>query len=148
MPKQLDVTVSIPLNAGAVRTRLQDPRMVEHVAMAAGASSAKVSTDGDATIVERELEVPASARAMLKGNTVHTTERRVWGLSGAEISVTVQGVEAGFKGWLELRESGEYCAATLSGVVEARLGFASAIAESVLRDRLTDTFRAECEAVA
>lgn len=143
MAKTIDMTVSIPVNAGAVRLALTDPASCQRMALAAGAASASAEADDETLIVRREIVAPKSAQALLKGPTIHTVERRTWGLAAAAIDIETDGMDLRFHGQLELRETGAHCNAILTGTVEAHVGFASSIAESVLRDKLMEGFEAE-----
>lgn len=147
MAKTIDVTVPVDMQAGAVRARLLDAEILRGIAMAAGAMAATVTVDGAVTNIVRTMEVPEAARAMVKAASIDVTERRTWGLSGADVEITVQDLPVTMVGMLELKETGDHCVVHATGTVTARMGFAGPLVEGLLRERMIEAIRAELEAL-
>jgi len=147
MAKTIDVTISAPMHAGAVRSKLADPDTLRRIALAAGAVEATATADGEVTTIVRTIEVPASAQAMVKGSTIEITERRTWQLSGADVEISVAGLPATMRGRLDLKETGEHSIVHATGTIEAHMSFVGPLVEALLRDRMTEAIRAEIEAL-
>lgn len=147
MAKTLDVTFSIPLNAGAVRTQLRNADDLVRIAYASGAVNASATVDGNVTIVTRSIEAPANARGFLKSDTLQVVERRTWTQNGADIELTITGFPLGMTGHIDMKEHGDNCVMHIVATVEARMGIASPLAEGMLKERLNEAIRAECEAL-
>lgn len=147
MAKTIDLTVPADMQSGAVRARLFDPEILRSIALAAGAVAATATVEGDVTTIVRTMEVPEAARAMMKASNIDVIERRVWQLAGANVEITVEGLAVTMVGSLELKETGDHCLVHVTGTVTARMGFASPLVESLLRERMIEAIRAEIEAL-
>ena len=147
MAKTIDVTLSIPLNAGAVRSQLRNADDLVRIAYASGAVDASATVDDNITTVIRTIDAPANARGFLKSDTIQVVERRTWTQNGADIELTVTGFPLGMTGHIDMKEHGENCVMHIVASVEARMGIASPLAEGMLKDRLHEAIKAECEAL-
>ena len=147
MAKTIDVTVPAPMQSGAVRDRLMDAEILRHIALAAGAIAASVTIEDNVTTVVRTIEVPDSVRGMLKASSIDVIERRTWQLAGADVELTVEGMPVTMKGRLELQETGAHCLVHATGTIEARMSFVGPVVESMLRERMIESIRAEIEAL-
>lgn len=147
MAKTIELTVPVNMQAGAVRARLLDADILRSIALAAGAIAATATVDGAVTTIVRTMEVPQAAHVMVKGASIDVTERRVWELSGAAVEITVEGLPVTMVGTLDLKETGDHCVVQATGTVTARMGFASPLVETLLRERMIEAIRAELEAL-
>lgn len=147
MAKTIDLTFSFPMNAGAVRGKLQQLSDLERIASASGAAVVSVEVDGNITTVVRQIEAPANARAFLKSDVLEVVERRTWLQTGADVEVSITGQPMAMKGRIEFTDHGANCQMRVSGTVEAHMGIASPLAEGVLRQRLIEAIHAESEAL-
>lgn len=148
MAKTIDETLSIEMNAGAVRSRMSDPDLLPSIAVSAGAEHASVVVeDGGTVVITRRFAVPAAARAMVKSDVIDVIERRTWVQFGADVHITVQDLPVEITGHMELKEHGARCIMRFGATVVAHMGFASPLAEGLLRDTLIEQFRAESEAL-
>lgn len=147
MAKEINITVPIPNTAGAVRAQLRDAVDLERIAHAGGAIEARATVDGNVTRIIRTMEAPASARAYLKSDTIEVVEERTWLQSGANVSVNVTGFDITMDGRIALEDHSTSCILHFSGTVKAHLGVVSPLAEGVIKDRLSEAIKAECEAL-
>lgn len=147
MAKTIDLVISTPMHPGAVRLRLLDAETLRHIALAAGAIAATATVDGDVTTIVRTIEVPESARAMMKASAIDVTEVRTWQLSGADVEIRVDGLPLQMKGRLDLQGTGIHCLVHATGTIEARMSFVGPLVESWLRERMIESIRAEIEAL-
>jgi hypothetical protein len=147
MAKTIDLVISTPMHPGAVRLGLLDAETLRQIALAAGATAATVTVDGDVTTIVRTIEVPESARTMLKASTIDVTEVRTWGLSGADVDIQVVGMPLTMKGRLDLQGTGIHCLVHATGSIEAKMSFMGPLVESMLRERMIESIRAEIEAL-
>lgn len=148
MAKTIELSFSFPVNAGAIRSKLQQLDELERIASASGAPVVSVSVDGNVTTVVRNIEAPANARAFLKTDVLEVVEKRIWGQTGAEIEITVTDQPLRMTGHIEFTEHGANCVMRVNGTVEAHMGIASPLAEGVLRERLIQAIHSESEALA
>lgn len=146
MAKTIDETLSIEMNAGAVRSRMSDPDLLPSIAMASGADHATAAVDDEGVVtVIRRIQVPAAARAMVHGDSIEVVERRRWVQFGADVTITVTDLAVEVTGQVLLEEHGARCIVHLRATAVAHMGFASPLAEGLIRDKLIEQFRAEVE---
>lgn len=147
MAKTIDLTISIPNTAGAVRAQLRNVADLERIAHASGAADAVATVDGVVTRVVRTIEAPAASRAYLKADSLEVIEERTWMQSGADISITVTGFDISMLGHLALEDHVNNCSVRFVGTVQAHMGIVSPLAEGVIKERLVQAIQAECEAL-
>lgn len=148
MAKTIDETLSIEMNAGAVRSKMSDPGLLPSIAVSAGAEQAEAEADGDSgVVITRRFEVPLAARAMVKADFIDVVERRSWVQFGADVHITVRDLPVEVTGHMDLKEHGARCILHFSATVVAHMGFASPLAENLLREKLIEQFQAESEAL-
>ncbi len=141
------MTISIPNTAGAVRAQLQNAVDLERIAHAGGAANAHATVEGNVTRVLRTIEAPAAGRAYLKSDSIEVVEERRWLQAGADVTVTVTGFDISMQGHIAIEDHVLNCVLHYAGTVQAHIGVASPLAEGIIRDRLLEAIKAECESL-
>ncbi len=149
MAKTVDLTFPIPISAGGVRMRLSDHDELERLAQASAPldSSAEVAPDGTATI-RRVYAAPPALRSFLKSDVIEIIETRTPSQSGVDVHAVISGLDITLDGRMEFKEHDDRCVLHVVVKIEARIGLASALAESLVRDHFEHAVRAEAEALA